>query len=250
MIASVLPAGVVAEESYADEPAAGLFPEELQLAAGMGEARRREFATVRHCARRAARRLGVPDAPLLPGHRGAPRWPAGVVGSMTHCPGYRAAALARDDAVRAVGIDAEPHAPVPERMARGIALPEERDRLRALRRLDDGVCWDRLLFCAKEAVYKVWSPLTGVWLGFHEASIGIDPDTRTFRARVLRPVPAAARGAVPAELHGTWTAGRGLLIAAIVVPRGPADRPARPPLPSSPAHRPRAGRSLRGVNSS
>ncbi|MFF4224666.1 4'-phosphopantetheinyl transferase family protein [Streptomyces sp. L500] len=244
MIASILPAGVVAEESHADGPAAGLFPEELRLTAGMSEARRREFAAVRHCARRAARRLGVPDAPLLPGHRGAPRWPAGVVGSMTHCPGYRAAALARAEAVRAVGIDAEPHAPVPERMARGIALPEERERLRALHRLDDGVCWDRLLFCAKEAVYKVWSPLTGVWLGFHEASITIDPDTRTFRARVLRPVPAAVEKGFPAELHGTWTTGRGLLIAAIVLPTAPSALPS-----SSPAHRPSAGRYRRGANS-
>ena len=35
--------------------------------------------------------------------------------------------------------------------------------------------WGRLLFSAKEAVYKAWYPLTGRWLGFEEARLTIDP---------------------------------------------------------------------------
>ncbi len=49
----------------------------------------------------------MPPAPILPGQRGAPRWPAGVVGSMTHCAGYRAAVVARADEVTSLGVDAE-----------------------------------------------------------------------------------------------------------------------------------------------
>ncbi|WP_030615915.1 4'-phosphopantetheinyl transferase family protein [Streptomyces sclerotialus] len=229
MITRILPDFVTAAESYGDEPAAGLFPEEQRHAATMCPVRRREFATVRHCARRAGLRLGVPLAPLLPGPRGAPRWPDGVVGSLTHCAGYRAAALARAADVRALGIDAEPHRPLPDGMLDRIALPEEQAHLHALRRPAGDVCWDRLLFCAKEAVYKVWSPLTRAWLGFDEASIVFAPagdaPTGTFRARLLRAAPAGSADRLPPVLHGNWLAAPGLLLAAIVLPRDSVDTP-------------------------
>ncbi|WP_308403814.1 4'-phosphopantetheinyl transferase family protein [Streptomyces rhizoryzae] len=220
MLAQLVPAHVAVAESHGDDPAAVLFPGEREWAAAMPPARRREFATARHCARRAALRLGAAPAPLLPGEGGAPRWPAGLVGSLTHCHGYRAAALARAAAVRAVGIDAEPHRPLPSGMLARIALPEERQDQRTLRAADPAVCWDRLLFCAKEAVYKVWSPLTGAWLGFHEASIALDP-AGTFRARVLRAAPPGPDGSappVPAVLDGTWRATPRHLLTALVLP--------------------------------
>ncbi|WP_306332212.1 4'-phosphopantetheinyl transferase [Streptomyces sp. KL109B] len=57
--------------------------------------RRNEFTTVRACAHDALAGLGLAPVPLLPDERGAPGWPPGVVGSMTHCPGYGAAAVPR-----------------------------------------------------------------------------------------------------------------------------------------------------------
>lgn len=75
--------------------------------------RQREFATARSCARTALARLGVPPVPVLASPRGAPRWPAGVVGSITHCDGYRAAAVAYTRDVVSLGIDAEPDEPLP-----------------------------------------------------------------------------------------------------------------------------------------
>ncbi|KUL55232.1 hypothetical protein ADL22_01255 [Streptomyces sp. NRRL F-4489] len=236
MLSRIVPPQVAVAESYGDDPAAVLFPGEREPAAAMRPARRREFATARHCARRAGLRLGVPPGPLPPGPAGAPRWPAGVAGSLTHCHGYRAAALARTTAVRAIGIDAEPHRPLPSGMLAGIALPEEREDQRALRAADPAVCWDRLLFCAKEAVYKVWSPLTGAWLGFHEAAIAFDP-AGTFRARVLRAAPGGPEGAdvpaptgpapepIPTVLHGTWLATPHHLLTALVVPAAAAPPP-------------------------
>ncbi|MER7109344.1 4'-phosphopantetheinyl transferase family protein [Streptomyces sp. NPDC000229] len=219
MLTTILPSYVAAAESFTDLPGARLLPEERAPAAAMSEERRGEFATVRQCARRAGRRLGLPPFPLPPGRAGAPRWPHGVVGSLTHCRGYRAAAVARSTRARAVGIDAEPHGPLPDGMLRRIALPEERARHDTLRAQDPGVCWDRLLFCAKEAVYKVWSPLAGEWLGFHEASIRLEASPPSFTARLLRPVPDRAAGALPPVLHGRWTADRDLLLAAVVVRR-------------------------------
>ena len=44
---------------------------------------------------------------------------------MTHCNGYRATVVAHSGRVRSLGIDAELHAPLPPRVLRVIARPEE-----------------------------------------------------------------------------------------------------------------------------
>ncbi len=58
--------------------------------------------------------------------------------------------------------------------------------------LPPGPSWDRLLFSAKESVYKAWFPLTGRWLGFEEAAITINPADGTHG-------PVCSRGQVPAS---------------------------------------------------
>ncbi|MFM7926810.1 MAG: 4'-phosphopantetheinyl transferase superfamily protein [Pirellula sp.] len=37
------------------------------------------------------------------------------------------------------------------------------------------ICWDRLLFCAKEAIYKAWYSITKQWLDFSDCHIVWDP---------------------------------------------------------------------------
>jgi 4'-phosphopantetheinyl transferase EntD len=107
-------------------PGEALLPEEEVLVARAVGQRRAEFTTVRTCARIALGRLGLPPAPLLSGPKREPLWPAGVVGSITHCDGYRAAAVARASEVAAIGIDAEPHDPLPAGILDRVTLPAER----------------------------------------------------------------------------------------------------------------------------
>ncbi|MCM3886560.1 4'-phosphopantetheinyl transferase superfamily protein [Frankia sp. R82] len=177
MLSSLLPAAAIAVEAFEDDPAAVLFPEESALLARAVEKRRREFTTARICAHTALRRLGLPPAPILPGPRGAPGWPDGVVGSITHCAGYRAAAVAWSCDLHTVGIDAEPNEPNPPGVTREITVEDEADRLTSLIASRPGVRWDRLLFSAKESVYKAWFPLAGRWLGFEDAALTLDPGT-------------------------------------------------------------------------
>nr|WP_246421900.1 4'-phosphopantetheinyl transferase superfamily protein [Nocardiopsis mwathae] len=214
-----MPVGVAAVEAFEDRDDAALFPEEEALLARAVDKRRREFTTVRACARDALASLGFPAAPLLPGERGAPGWPRGAVGSMTHCAGYRAAAVARASDVATVGIDAEPHDALPDGVLESIALPEERVRLKNLAVGDPDVCWDRLLFSAKESVYKAWFPLTRRWLGFEEADIAIDPERRTFSARLLVEGPVAD-GRRLDGFEGRWIVGNGIVATVIAVPKG------------------------------
>jgi 4'-phosphopantetheinyl transferase EntD len=78
------------------------------------------------------------------------------------------------------------------------------------------VCWDRLLFSAKESVYKAWYPLTGRPLDFDEALIEVDPAAGSFSARLLVPGPVVA-GTRLAGFDGAWLAREGLVVTAIAV---------------------------------
>ncbi|MEH1127738.1 4'-phosphopantetheinyl transferase family protein [Micromonospora sp. CPCC 206061] len=217
MLEEILPPVVVAEEAFADPPGVPLFPEEAAAVANAVAKRRDEFTTARYCARAALRRLGVAPAPILPGERGAPGWPAGIVGSMTHCLGYRAAALARRRDVVTIGIDAEPNEPLPHGVLDAVSIEAERALLARLALDAPRVHWDRLLFSAKESVYKAWYPLTGRWLDFAEADVVIDPAVAGFTARLLVPGPVVA-GREHREFVGRYLVRGGLVVTAIAVP--------------------------------
>jgi 4'-phosphopantetheinyl transferase EntD len=218
VIEDILPSSVVAEEAFGDRPHVMLFPAEEAVIASAVAKRRMEFTTARGCARAALARLGLPAAPILPGLRGAPQWPPGVVGSITHCAGYRAAAVARDREVVTVGLDAEPHDTLPAGVLQAVASPAEQARLAALAAARPGVCWDRVLFCAKESVYKAWFPLTRRWLDFEEACVDFDQASQTFTARLLVEGPVV-NGAVLTGFEGRWLVANGLIATAIVILR-------------------------------
>ncbi|MER5887874.1 4'-phosphopantetheinyl transferase superfamily protein, partial [Streptomyces sp. NPDC001941] len=203
-------------DRHDDLTPAPLFPEESVLVAGRRPSRVRQFATARGCARRSMAALGLPPVAVPVGAGGAPRWPSGVVGSITHCDGYRAAAAALERDALAVGIDAEPAGPLPEGVLGLVASDAERAALPTA----PGICWDRLLFSAKEAVYKAWYPGTRRWLGFRDAHLSLYEDG-TFAARLL-PVdlpPGAVR-----EFTGRWLVDGGLAVTSVVV-GAKVDRP-------------------------
>lgn len=211
MIEEILPRGVFAAHVFGDVEGAALYPEEESLVARAVEKRQREFATTRLCARRALSLLGETPGPLRAGPRGEPLWAAGLVGSLTHCDGYRAAAVARGGDIVALGIDAEPDGPLPGGVLDLVTLPEERRVLRALGRFGDA-SWDRLLFSAKESVFKAWYPVTRRELAFREAVLDIDPRHGTFEAHLLvldRPFAG--------PLSGRWLCRDGWLVTSVVV---------------------------------
>ncbi|MFI9150888.1 4'-phosphopantetheinyl transferase [Streptomyces sp. NPDC053367] len=205
LLEGLLPSGTEVCELFADpdDITSTLFPEEAELVAGAVDKRRREFAAVRLCARTALARLGVAPAPILPGERGAPGWPDGIVGSMTHCDGYRGAVVARSSAVVSIGVDAEPHGPLPEGVEESVMLPEERATLARLAARRPDISWDRLMFSAKESVYKAWFPLTGRWLDFSECVIDFDADRGTLTGTLLVPGPVV-EGARIERFSGRW----------------------------------------------
>ncbi|MGW1768020.1 4'-phosphopantetheinyl transferase family protein [Streptomyces sp. NPDC002073] len=225
----LVPSAVATAEAYGDPPGAFLLPEERVLMAHSVDHRRREFTTVRHCARQAMRELGVDRPwPVLPGPGGAPRWPEGLVGSMTHTAGFRAAAVARSADVPALGIDAEPHRPLDPDVLEAVALPREREMLAELAVSHPGTAWDRVLFSAKESVYKAWYPAARQMLEFEDAVVEIDPRRARFEARLLVPAPVV-RGIRLERMAGLWCADAGLVVTAVAVTT--RNRPVAPPAP-------------------
>jgi enterobactin synthetase component D / holo-[acyl-carrier protein] synthase len=217
LLSNVVPPVIASAELYADPTDLAPLPEEEPLIARSVVKRRNEFITVRYCARQALGDLGLPPVPILKGDKGEPCWPDGVVGSLTHCEGFRGAVVGRTADVRSVGIDAEPHAVLPKGVLDAISLPAERGELAAL---PGGAHWDRILFCAKEATYKTWFPLTHRWLGFEDAHITFTVDgsgsAGGFESRILID-PQAESGPPLTSLSGRWSVNDGLVLTAIVL---------------------------------
>jgi 4'-phosphopantetheinyl transferase EntD len=219
VIEALLPGEVFSIDTVDDFLDAKLWPEEEALVANAVEKRKREFTTARHCARQALARLGLPQVAVLTGPNREPLWPAGVVGSITHCAGYRAAAVAWDHQIASLGVDAEPNEPLPAGVLTSVALPEEISWVTELLRRRPDVCWDRLLFSAKESVYKTWFPLARRWLDFEAAAITVDADQGTFAARLLVAAPVLPGYGMLTGFAGRWLVEAGLVITAITVPQ-------------------------------
>jgi enterobactin synthetase component D / holo-[acyl-carrier protein] synthase len=135
---------------------------------------------------------------------------------MTHCTGYAAAAVGPHPRISTIGIDAEPDAPLPDGVVDLVATPAERARLAETQPDPGSPNWDRLLFSAKEAVYKAWFPLVWEWLDHQQAEILINPQDRTFEAQLFRD-GLIVHGRQVRRLHGRWIRKQGILATAVVV---------------------------------
>jgi 4'-phosphopantetheinyl transferase EntD len=216
LIETILPDTVAVAEAREDMAGVELFPDEEAAVARAVEKRRREFATGRGCAHRAMARLGIAASSVPSGNRGQPLWPPGIVGSITHCDGYRACAVARRSDLAALGVDAEPHAPLPAGLLHDVAGPNESAAIGRLSRSKPEIRWDRLLFSAKEAVFKAWFALTERRLEFEDAVIDFDPEEGRFKARLLVAGPLVG-GRRLQKLEGRWEVEDRLILTAVTV---------------------------------
>lgn len=214
----LLPPAVAVAVAGPGDWAGTLFPaEQACLDERAVAGRRRDFTAGRVCARRALAGLGVPPGPVPSAPDRSPIWPPGVVGSITHTRDYCAAAVARTADLRSVGMDAERRRELTAGVRRKVCLPEEEAELA---RLPAGIPWPTVLFSVKETVYKVWWPVVGTWLDFHDARVTLDPEAGTFTARIaparLNTAPAPNR---PSSIDGRFAVDADLVrSAAVLVP--------------------------------
>jgi 4'-phosphopantetheinyl transferase EntD len=217
MIEQLLPHDAVAVEAFEDVPGELIFPGEESLVVNAIEARRREFITARRCAREALAKLGYAPVPIRAGPKREPLWPAGLVGSITHTTGFRAAAVASRSVLASIGIDTEQNNRLPDGVEESITVPGEPEMLAVLSRTFPAMHWGRLLFSAKESVYKAWYPLTGRWLGFEDARVVIN-SVGTFAAKLLVDGARTDGGLPLVELSGRFIVAHDLIATAVTVP--------------------------------
>jgi 4'-phosphopantetheinyl transferase EntD len=144
------------------------FEEQRCLGPLATKKRRSEFAMGRSAARQALNKMGIPAVPVGKGFRGQPLWPRDVVGSITHKNAYALAVVAGKNGHRAIGIDLETVSTDFEtlRYHRRICHFSEtvwvfeNERLISLRL--------KLLFSAKEALFKAFSSIKFVHFDFKD----------------------------------------------------------------------------------
>jgi 4'-phosphopantetheinyl transferase EntD len=149
--------------SPGDEDA--LLPEETPAFASSVLKVRRASGAARIVARQLLKRLGQPECALPRASGGAPAWPAGIIGSLAHDSRVAVAAVGMCAEVGAVGIDVEPAELLPAELLDLVATPQERQRIA------DDPYHGRLLFVAKEAVYKAVYPLDQIFLDHQDVQI-------------------------------------------------------------------------------
>ena len=118
---------------------------------------------------------------------GAPLWPDGVTGSITHTDDFVSAAVARTTDAMALGIDTERI--MSESQARDVGrvvawtVEVAQARAAGMTRLE-GLT---LVFSAKESIFKSLHPMVGQYFDFRDVRIvGVDADAHTFTARLVR----------------------------------------------------------------
>lgn len=189
--------------------ATGLMPEETPAVARAVPKRRAEFAAGRRAARAALAQLGLPAQAIPQGPDRAPRWPAGVTGSISHCDGLCVAVASVSGP--ALGVDIEPATPLAADLMDLVCTPSE--QAWAAIQPDPGLA-AKQVFSAKEACYKAQYPLTGQLIGFDALTLTIAPDG-SFTARSALPLP---------RLTGATRIAGGLILS-VCRARAPASSP-------------------------
>jgi enterobactin synthetase component D len=127
--------------------------------------RRADFLAGRLAAAEAMRRLGIEAGGVLGRtSQGAPAWPVGVAGSISHHSGVACAVVS--DVADGVGVDITPLLAESQLRAvvRRCLTDPERERWQSARDV-------AVVFAAKESIYKAAQPQVGRYIGFDEADI-------------------------------------------------------------------------------
>lgn len=152
-----------------------LYPGEREFVAGAVVQRQAEFGTARVCARNALAQLGEPAIDLTPYPDRSPRWPVGVVGSISHVAECCAVAVTNDPSVLACGIDVERTVPLPRELEALVCTASEQAWLSGQAEATRGVL-GKVLFSAKEAVFKCQFPVSRAMLEFKDVELELDCD--------------------------------------------------------------------------
>jgi 4'-phosphopantetheinyl transferase EntD len=137
---------------------------------------RRASGAARIVARALLARLGHKEKALPKSPAGPPIWPDGTLGSLAHDSRIAVAAVTTPERLAGIGIDIEPAEPLPADVVDLVITPRERGAI------SSDPFQARLLFVAKEAVYKAVFPQDNRFLDHHDIEIDIANRTANLRS--------------------------------------------------------------------
>ncbi len=203
-LAALFPPAVALCIATPTEFGAALPAQESAIVAGSVASRRREFAAGRMAARRALALLGAPCPLLLKNEDGAPLWPEGIVGSLSHSGLHCVAAVARAHAVTALGIDIEGAERLPSDTIRLICSAAEQRTAQRWHPPQRDLAL-KIMFSAKESIYKAYAPRYRRFLDFRDVEIDAAPTDAWHGRLQATPTDASiAGGAFIASLELRW----------------------------------------------
>jgi len=199
-ITSLFPPQIHAVSATPDMWETPVFPEEEVFISQAMLKRQREFRAGRHCARAAMQQLGLPAQPILRDSNRAPLWPQGHLGSISHCRDFCIAACCTNNYIKGLGVDVEPIDGLKPGVEGRIHTQAESEFMHQHPGLPE-----RLIFSAKESLYKSYYPLLKAFFGFQTVEIQVNPLNQTFHYRPT----ATARIQFPQafRFHGRYLTG-------------------------------------------
>ena len=158
--------------------------------------RKEHYRSGRICAGEVLSKLGARGQPVLRDpHTREPLWPEGISGAITHSGNWAAAAAGKTSDVLGIGIDLEDlERQVDSRISRHVCIPEEQKWLQECGEdfLEQNL---KIIFSAKESIFKAFFPYTRTYLHFHDARILMEqtffqkskPDSLSKKEKISNP---------------------------------------------------------------
>jgi 4'-phosphopantetheinyl transferase EntD len=189
-----------------------LLGEEATTLSSAIAARRREYAAGRAAARQALSNIGVSPGPIVTQQDRTPKWPPGIVGSISHCAGCCIAVVADSTEAIGIGIDVENATPLPIELFHMICGDKDEGGFATL-----GPLGGKLAFCAKEAFYKCYYPITKELLDFSDVSVRFasnrERDAGHFDAAITNPNRPRLPGGW--RVTGRWLVAHGYILVGV-----------------------------------
>jgi len=194
-----------------------LLPEEQAIAESFGsQIRRAEFTLGRMCAHEALSRFGLESEPILrnPETR-EPCWPDSIWGSITHSVGFAAVAAGLKNEIKGIGIDMESLSrSVDFNIRRQVCIDSELEWLESLPTKQANRAL-RIIFSAKESIFKCLYPATKTYLTFKDAEVTINETENNFSFTINKSCPGIIQQGFPH--HGRYSEKEKMLLTSVYI---------------------------------
>ena len=194
-----------------------LLPEEQAIAESFGSQKRRaEFTMGRIYAHGALSRFGLESEPILrnPETR-EPCWPDSICGSITHSAGFAAVAVGLKKEIKGVGIDLESFSrSLDFNIKRHVCVDSELEWLESLPTKQANRAL-RIIFSAKESIFKCIYPETKTYLTFKDAAVSVNETENNFSFIIFKSFPDILKQGFPQ--HGRYSEMDKMLLTSVYI---------------------------------